>query len=104
MPLPPTGNSGAVDLNTVFLSLATKFATIDGRTVQVTLYREPRGAQQTVNITFPENPDPDALDGGRVGIGIALTPADRAALVVARGLIVYLATRSRRWWSTGPPD
>ncbi len=87
MPLPQTGNSGAVDFNPVFLSLAANFATSDGRTVQVTLYREP-GAQQTVNITFPENPDPDALDGGRVGIGIALTPADRAALVVARGLSV----------------
>jgi len=85
VPLPPTGNSGAVDFNPVFLSLAANFATVDGRSVQVTLYREP-GAQQTVNINFPVNPDPAALAGGRVGIGVALTPADRAALVVARGL------------------
>jgi len=87
VPLPPTGNSGSVDFNPVFLSLAANFATINGRTVQVILYREP-GAQVTINITFPVNPDPLALDGGRVGIGVALTPADRAALVVATGLQV----------------
>src|SRR5918993_5676214 len=87
VPLPPTGNSGTVDFNPVFLSLAANFATVSGRTVQVTLYRDP-GAQVTINITFPVNPDPGALNGGRTGIGVALTPADRAALVVATGLTV----------------
>jgi hypothetical protein len=87
VPLPPTGNSGAVKFNPVFLSLAANFATVDGRTVQVTLYREP-GAQVTVNLTFPVNPDPGALNGGRTGVGVALTPADRAALVKATGLTV----------------
>ena len=87
VPLPPTGNSGTVDFNPVFLSLAANFATGGGKTVRVTLYREP-GAQVTMNITFPENPDITAQPGGRVGIPVALTPVDRAALVVGSGLTV----------------
>jgi hypothetical protein len=77
VPLPPTGNAGAVDFNPVILSLAASFATNGIKNVFVTIFRPPAPPEFAI-VNFAEP--------GRVVVPIAVTPAHQAALVQTTGL------------------
>jgi len=80
VPLPPPGNSGVVDFQPVFLSVAANFASGPGtgRTINVEFLRVP-GPNTSTTVTLP-------LGGGRVNVGGALTPADLAATISTSGV------------------
>jgi len=80
VPLPPPGNSGVVDFEPVFLSVAANFASGPGtgRTINVEFLRVP-GPNNSTTVNLPAG-------GGRENVGGALTPADRAALISTSGI------------------